>query len=145
MDFRKPKQSSRNYKKYREENAAKKRGCVFCKINEEKSSIIDEFKWFRIIKNIFPYDVWDGYEVSDHLMIVPKQHTETIGDFSKEELQEYVNILAKYEKMGYSIYARAPQNKRKTVSHEHTHLIMLNYDKPVEWLFNVKSKILWYK
>ena len=51
MDFRKPKQSSRNYKKYREENAAKKRGCVFCKINEEKSSIIDEFKWFRIIKN----------------------------------------------------------------------------------------------
>ena len=99
----------------------------------------------RIIKNIFPYDVWDGYEVSDHLMIVPKQHTETIGDFSKEELQEYVNILAKYEKMGYSIYARAPQNKRKTVPHEHTHLIMLNYDKPVKWLFNVKSKILWYK
>ena len=54
-------------------------------------------------------------------------------------------ILSKYEAQGFSIYARAAQNVRKTVKHQHTHLIILNYDRRIRWLFNVTNKILWWR
>ena len=33
----------------------------------------------------------------------------------------------------------------KTVKHQHTHLIILDYDRRVNWLFNIANKILWWR
>ena len=144
MDFRKPNGTSRRYKKYREENKANKKPCVFCELDDAVNTIYEETERFQVIGNIFPYDIWDGYVVKEHLLIIPKKHTETVADFNGVELREYASLLAKYEAAGYSIYARSPQNKRKTVPHEHTHLLLLDYDLPIKRLLNIKSKFLWY-
>jgi diadenosine tetraphosphate (Ap4A) HIT family hydrolase len=58
-------------------------------------------------------------------MIVPRRHIDSIADFSREERDEYMDLLASYESRGYSIYSRAAQSGRKTVVHQHTHLIQV--------------------
>ena len=108
------------------------------------NSAIESFKHFVLVENLFPYQIWDGFEVEKHLLLIPKRFTETISDFLPAERKEYFEILSKYEAMGFSIYARAAQNVRKTVKHQHTHLITLNYDRRVNWLFNIANKILWW-
>lgn len=79
-----------------------------------------------MVDNLFPYEIWDGHQVADHLMITPKRHVEGMAEFDAAERQEVIELLAKYEAQGYSIYARAPLNKQKTVPHQHTHLIKLH-------------------
>ena len=144
MDFRKPNGTSRQYKKYREKNKSSKKPGVFCQLDDVINVVHEETEKFQVINNLFPYDIWDGYAVKEHLLIIPKKHTKTIADFDSKGLQEYASLLAKYEAAGYSIYARSPQNKRKTVSHEHTHLLLLDYKRPIRRLVNIKSKFLWY-
>ncbi len=56
-------------------------------------------------------------------MIVPKRHVDTIAHFTDDERAAYMELLAQYESSGYSIYLRAAQSGRKTVAHQHTHLI----------------------
>ncbi len=78
-----------------------------------------------VVCNIFPYDVWDTSTVKDHLMIVPKRHVDSVSHFKRTEQTEFMALLGKYEAKGYSVYARAPTNKMKSVTHQHTHLIKL--------------------
>ena len=108
------------------------------------NSVVESFKHFVLVENLFPYQIWDGFEVEKHLLLIPKRFTETISNFSQVEREEYFEILSKYEAQGFSIYARAAQNVRKTVKHQHTHLITLNYNRRVNWLFNIANKILWW-
>lgn len=145
MDYRNPKGTLKRYKKYQQNVKAKKTKCVFCVFNELDNVIIERTKLFTIVENKFPYEIWDGYQVAEHLMIVPLRHVDTISDFNTNELREYVSLLAKYEGKGFSVYARSANNQRKTVEHEHTHLISLEESKPIKWLFNRRSKILWFK
>jgi len=56
-------------------------------------------------------------------MIVPKRHVDTIAHLTDEERAAYMDLLAHYESAGYSIYLRSTQSGRKTVAHQHTHLI----------------------
>ncbi len=58
-------------------------------------------------------------------MIVPKRHIDSVSHFNGSEQTEFMRMLAKYEAAGYSVYARAPTNKMKSVIHQHTHLIKL--------------------
>lgn len=95
--------------------------CPFCKEND--SSLIEDGKSFRVIRNIFPYSLWDGQDVEDHLMITPKKHTNSLAGLSSKEKAEYVDLISKYEALGYNLYARAPKSKIKSVVHQHTHLI----------------------
>ena len=55
--------------------------------------------------------------------IVPKRHLHSISELNESEQKEFVKILADYEYTGFSIYARSHSNSRKSVAHQHTHLI----------------------
>lgn len=109
------------YKKYRKQVA--KDVCQFCDLNKNSSQLLKQSKHFKIIKNIFSYSLWDAVSVEDHLMIVPNKHTDTLGDLTPYEAKEFVDLIAKYEKIGYNVYARPPKSIRKTIVHQHTHLI----------------------
>jgi diadenosine tetraphosphate (Ap4A) HIT family hydrolase len=113
---------SNTYKKYRKSFAGKK-NCIFCEIDAESGELIRETSHFKVIKNKFPYSLWDDQVVDSHLMIVPKKHTDTLSDLSAKEAKEYVVLMSSYEKNGYNILARAPQSTQKSVIHQHTHLI----------------------
>lgn len=97
--------------------------CAFCPIDETSDQFVEGTPYFKVLKNIFPYSLWDGQDVIDHLMVVPLSHTDTISSFSDAEKIDYVNILQKYEMQGYNVYARAPVSAIKTIVHQHTHLI----------------------
>jgi diadenosine tetraphosphate (Ap4A) HIT family hydrolase len=110
-----------SYNRYRKKS--KVVGCEFCKIGQGSQQLVAQHKYFNVIKNIFPYSLWDNQKVADHLMIVPKKHTDTLADLTAAEASEYVKLLAEYEKNHYNVYARAPSSSIKTISHQHTHLI----------------------
>jgi len=97
--------------------------CEFCNFSVEQDQVLETSKNFWVVKNIFPYDIWDTAGVKNHLMIVPKRHVDSIAHFTPAERQDYMSNLAKYESKGFSIYARAATNKIKSVAHQHTHLI----------------------
>lgn len=97
--------------------------CEFCQISKGDDQFVEQFQFFKVIKNIFPYSIWDGQNVADHLMVVPLKHTDNLSNMSVKEKVEYVDILQKYESRGYNIYARAPVSIRKSIIHQHTHLI----------------------
>lgn len=124
------------YEKYTQE--IRGTNCQFCDFNAQDSQVLSELKSFWIVKNIFPYDIWDTSQVSDHLMVVPKRHVDSISHFDNSEKQEYVTALAEYEKQGYSIYARAPTNVIKSVVHQHTHLIKMDSN-------SIKKFILYFR
>lgn len=114
-----------DYDKYRADRA-KQTDCAFCMINSTKpikNEIIEENEYFWIITNAFPYEVFDSIKATDHLMIVPKKHTETISELSKQERELLIELINKYEPQGYTFMGRAPSNTAKTVEHQHTHLI----------------------
>lgn len=100
--------------------------CVFCEgLNEE---LVESGTFFKVIRNIFGYSIWDGQKVADHLMIVPHMHTDAIANFTDEMILEIHKLIAKYEQDGYNLYARAPLSKIKSVLHQHTHLIKTEGD-----------------
>ena len=110
--------------KYRIQNKGKK--CVFCAFNDEShDQVLFTRDHFWIVKNLFPYSTWDLLPVEHHIMIVPKRHIDAISHFTDVEMKEYAAIIAEYDDMDYSSYARARGNKSKTVTHQHTHLIKL--------------------
>lgn len=76
-----------------------------------------------VVPNIFPYAVWDFCAVTDHLMVIPKLHTEAIGELEPMMIQEYMELILRYEIEGYNFYARAPKSATKSIAHQHMHLI----------------------
>lgn len=103
-----------------------KTDCIFCDSREDDPYFIKQTKSFKIIKNQFPYTQWDGQGVLDHIMVIPKTHTDTLSDLTAHEAIEFVDLISSYEARGYSVYSRAPSSTRKTVFHQHTHLIKLD-------------------
>jgi ATP adenylyltransferase len=123
--------STRSRKNHRIYSAEVKRNkqsktCHFCRFKASDDQVVSDHTYFWIVRNIFPYDLWDNCGVLDHLMIVPKKHTDTLSHLKTKEQIEYMNLLAEYESTGYSIYSRAPGNTRKSVFHLHTHLVKLD-------------------
>lgn len=117
---------------------SKNRECPFCAIEKGHSEYIEETRFLKVIKNLIPYSVWDGQGVVAHLMIVPKEHTDKLGDLSAEAAVEYLKLIDKYETLGYNLYARAPASTVKTVAHQHSHLIKLDH-KPRNFLFLLRK------
>ncbi len=68
-----------------------------------------------VVKNQFGYNVWDGCEVLEHLMIIPKKHRDTLASFTKQELDEWVKTCAEYELKGYSLYTRSQDNITRSI------------------------------
>lgn len=119
--------------------------CDFCKFDIENCEVIAEYDHFWIVENLFGYDIWDNMEVKEHLMIVPKCHTESISKLESNAITEYAKIIAKYDSQGYSFYARAAENESKSVPHQHTHLLKFCGKRKRLRLFVEKPYLLWFK
>ena len=76
-----------------------------------------------IIPNRVSYDMFEGQHVVGHLMVIPKRHAESIGEFTPEEMVDQMTIITQYEKQGYDVYARGVDSVACSVKHQHTHLI----------------------
>ncbi len=124
------------YKKYQAES--NKESCPFCAIRKGDKQFLDETKSFKLIRNIFAYSIWDGQRVTDHIMIVPKKHTDKLEDLDSKEAIEFLKIIGKYEKRGYNMYSRAPSSKIKSVVHQHSHLIKTQ-GAPKKFLFLLRK------
>jgi diadenosine tetraphosphate (Ap4A) HIT family hydrolase len=59
--------------------------CSFCDINKGHDQFIEATKFFKIIRNRFPYTFWDGQGVSDHLMVVPRRHINSLTTLNDKE------------------------------------------------------------
>lgn len=119
----------RHYRKTRRQYAKfnqgdkKLNGCTFCNEYEIKTNIIFENETMLVIPNRVKYDMFEGQRVTDHFMVIPKRHVETLGDFTEQEIIDQMRIAGRYEKQGYDVYARGVGNPTRTVKHQHTHLI----------------------
>lgn len=112
------------YKKYvTKQRRQKEHECVFCAINSSSDQLVRQTQYFKVIVNIFPYSVWDGEAVDDHLMIVPIKHTDKLGSLPAAAASELLQLIDSYEDKGYNLYARAPGSAIKSVIHQHSHLI----------------------
>ena len=137
------KPTAKSYATYRKAKAP--HVCDFCNFNIDSKQVLHEYKYFWLVENLFSYDIWDDLDVLEHLMIVPKEHIESIGMLSEEALAEYARIIADFESKDYSLYARSMKNVSKSVPHQHTHLLKLgNKDKKIS-IYLRKPYFLWYK
>ncbi|HVS58744.1 MAG TPA: hypothetical protein VHD60_03320 [Candidatus Saccharimonadales bacterium] len=116
--------SRKETKRYNKHQARiDKSQCSFCQLAEGGEPIVMETNAFLVVRNLFPYSIWDGQRVADHLLVVPRLHTDTLSALAPAQAQEFVAIISEYEKQGYNVYARAPGSHMKSITHQHTHLI----------------------
>ena len=113
------------YRKYRANNKTNSTApeCTFCALKKGDYQVIKVTKHSKVVRNIFAYSIWDGQKVVDHLMIIPKRHTDTLSDLNDQEALDNFKLTSTYESKGYNLYSRAPQSNTKTILHQHTHLI----------------------
>jgi diadenosine tetraphosphate (Ap4A) HIT family hydrolase len=97
--------------------------CELCQLKAGDPQFVSESGSFKVIRNIFPYSIWDGQGVMEHMLILPKQHIESLDSLSPDEALEYIKLITEYERQGYDVFARAPGSFMKSVMHQHTHLI----------------------
>ena len=127
--------------KYR--NRQKALGCPFCDQNTiAKATFENEFLY--IVPNLTPYDLWELHDVEDHLLVIPKRHVKSLGELNNKERLAIMDMLADYEGQGYNIYARGVGFVKRSVTHQHTHLIKVGNQKPKIALF-VKTPYYLFK
>lgn len=124
---------------------AKSRDCAFCNFKVSENQVVKSTKYFWIVKNMFPYDVWDHTGVTEHLMLVPKRHIDAIGHFNLDEQLAFTKLVGQYDTKGYSIYARPKDSTVKSVAHQHTHLIKLDGRFKTIAFFLRKPRVFLYK
>ena len=112
--------------------------CVFCTPDEQCEGIIEDAEHHYIVPNRTFYDVWEHRPVKDHLLVVPKRHTDSLAELEDQARLSIMNAIAKYETQGYNVYARAPGNTQKSVHHQHTHLIKV-IDKPGKFMMYLRK------
>ena len=127
----------RKYNEYL--NATKEVACVFCVIRDEQpETIIEENGHTLVVENRFGYMLWDGCEVIEHLMIIPKAHRDEQDSFTEDEMGEWLAESRRYEKKGYSLYTRSQDNVTRSIMHHHTHFIRLGKRRK-KYLFYVRK------
>lgn len=129
--------ANKHYKHHQAHIEPPSKICVFCALKPGDKQVLRQTKHFKIVQNIFPYTLWDSQTVDDHLTISPIKHTDTLSDLSEKAAKEFVDLIGEYESNGYSVYARAPGNVTKSITHQHTHLIKLSGHK-VRFLMYLK-------
>lgn len=107
----------------------KSEGCPFCSQNTIVNAVFEN-DLIYIVPNLTQYDLWELHDVEDHLLIIPKRHIEILGELTDTEKQAIMDQAAKYEAKGYSIYARGAGFIKRSIKHQHTHLIKAKNKKP---------------
>lgn len=117
-------------KTYREyKSRQRSEGCPFCNTSTVSSAIFEN-DLIYVVPNLTQYDLWELHDVEDHLLIIPKRHVETLGELSSPERLAVMDQAADYETKGYSIYARGVGFAKRSVKHQHTHLIKVTNKRP---------------
>ncbi|HSX29645.1 MAG TPA: hypothetical protein VLE73_03740 [Candidatus Saccharimonadales bacterium] len=119
-------------------------GCPFCKPDVVAGGIFEN-EFVYIVPNLTQYDLWELHDVEDHLLLIPKRHVETLGELSNDEKLAVMDAAAEYEGKGYSIYARGVGFVKRSVKHQHTHLIKVSNKKPRLALFLQQPYFLFKK
>lgn len=107
--------------RYKKKQVNNENKCDFC--DPWAIEVIDQTENFYILKNIFPYNIWDRRKVKTHLLIASKDHHESFEQFPLSLHKEYIAILKNYSSQGFDVFTRGTGSIIKTVSHFHTHLI----------------------
>lgn len=129
--------SAKKYANYRK--TLKNDHCQFCElVKSGGDTVVAKTKHCLIIVNKFGYDMWDGCGVVEHLMIIPRRHVTSLSELTTEERVDYMEQLVQHEGDDYSLYARAPGNATKSVTHQHSHLIKID-NKCKKWLLYMQA------
>lgn len=112
------------YSLYRRKN--KTSVCIFCRENiaSSKRPILKETATMYVTANDFPYKRWAHQAVKHHLIVTPKRHTLQIIELSDTERDEMMQLIALYDKEGYSFYIRSHADASRSVTHVHGHLFL---------------------
>lgn len=136
--------NERRYAEYRE--AHRSSGCAFCALVDNPSDeVVEDTKQCLVIVSMFGYDFWDDCGVSEHLMVIPKRHVESLAELDDAERVDYMNTIAEQQVRGYSLYARAPSSITGSVAHQHTHLIKIDNVRKKWLIFLRKPHVLWMR
>ncbi len=103
--------------------------CPFCD-SATLAKAVRETDAAYVVPNLTKYDIWEGHDVLDHLLVVPKRHVKSIRELTEAERLEIIDIIADYEDQNYSAYARGVGSATRSVEHQHTHLIKLHPKGP---------------
>ncbi len=103
----------------------KTEGCPFCDMPPDKRETVEESKHALVIKNIFPYELWEGFKAADHLLLIPKRHVGSLSELTAAERKDIMDLYCAYESQGYNVYSRAPGSEARTHAHVHTHFIKI--------------------
>jgi diadenosine tetraphosphate (Ap4A) HIT family hydrolase len=117
--------------------------CDFCHPEEAHVRIKETHQNFYTSYNTFAYTQWELRSVTEHLLLVPKRHATAIEELTDEERTDFAQLVGRYEKAGYDIFARAPSSTSRTVTHQHTHLIRTTNKRARGVFFWSKPYILW--
>jgi diadenosine tetraphosphate (Ap4A) HIT family hydrolase len=117
-----------------------RKACPFCDFTDD--NMVRSGTHFFIVKNIFPYQFWEFMTVTDHLMIVPNRHVESLHELDKVERIELMDLIGEYQEKGYNVYAREAANTSKSVPHQHTHLIKTDNRRAKFFLYVHKPYLL---
>ena len=101
--------------------------CLFCKIVEGKVSSK------KVYENDYVYAFYDIHPVAPvHVLVIPKQHIESLNDVNEENLNYLSNIMISikqiakicgiYEK-GYRVISNCGKDGGQVVGHLHFHLL----------------------
>lgn len=115
--------------------------CSLCR-QIDPTGVVDETPTMYVIKNRVAYDMFDNLPTTgEHYMIVPKRHAEFIADYTDAERLDHMELIGKYERQGFNVYARSKDNVRRSQPHQHTHLIRLQPKIP-RFILAVKKPYL---
>ena len=120
-------------------------GCDFCHFADMPQQVAEEYPLFWVVINKFPYAVWDGCRVLEHLLISPKRHVTSISEYDASEKTAYMEIVADYEKRGYCLYSRPHGGITKSVPHQHTHFIKIENKRITKLVYSHSPHVLLYK
>lgn len=96
--------------------------CPFCQPLPEY--LVRETPHCFVVKSMFPYELWEFRDVTEHLLVVPKRHVKSFADLNQTERYELMDIISEYEGQNYNIYARSSNSVQRTIPlHQHTHII----------------------
>ena len=107
-------------KKYKKNQ--KNEGCPFCSQTTIDNAVFENDLVY-VVPNLTQYDLWELHDVENNLMVIPKRHVESLSELTDKERLAVMEQAAKYEAQGYSVYARGVGFAKRSLKHQHTHLI----------------------
>lgn len=112
--------------------------CPFCNNESGIDKAIYSNDLIYVIPNRTKYDIFEGREVTEHYMIIPRRHVETMDELSDDERLAIMKVASDYEKQGFNVYARGVGSITRSVKHQHTHLIKIT-NKPTKLYLYLKK------